>query len=439
MLSNNKNIIQNKFKINKSNNLINNYEFNTKDFTSETGTSETGASETDTSEEDDNLHINNIKITQQLSSNKDINNLLISNIKYNNIKYYAKELNKNNYPEKNNKLNIILYNLVENDQNPFLLFLLHKIKNNDLLTLPRFNIEDTKTIKHNINKIIKYFENELGNDDFSPNIIYNGFIEYNDEIYVLLNYNTNTNNLKIEHNKYNSKWWWTLSSELVNYKKLLNFSIDENVTDFFMNNTKFLFLYDKNNIQYESPIVGYYGGYYKQISAVVSLGLKREKPYAFFGPYYYFGDYKQAMRYSIWNSLKQPMEVNNKLITIDEEGKYERGGLVRFALFTGKMKIMMNNKEDPDDDSEISIKGAKESEFIKATMKLRDNNGKWTKDYNSIGYGKQDIYLKNKDEIITLNPMVALKDYEQQVPIGYYYVKTDQKITINSTQNAIIE
>ena len=61
-------------------------------------------------------------------------------------------------------------------------------------------------------------------------------------------------------------------------------------------------------------------------------------------------------------------------------------------------------------------------------IKLRDSGGEWTKQYNSIRIGTHQIKLKDKPIIVT-DPMIALKEYEQQIPLEYYYVDTEQADT----------
>ena len=57
--------------------------------------------------------------------------------------------------------------------------------------------------------------------------------------------------------------------------------------------------------------------------------------------------------------------------------------------------------------------------------KLRDTDGRWTEEYNSIRIGSHSIKLKD-GPILNTDPMIALKEYEQQVPLEYYYVDTQQ-------------
>ena len=186
-----------------------------------------------------------------------------------------------------------------------------------------------------------------------------------------------------------------------------------------------MFLYDDEGNIYETPEVGYYGNYYKKIASVASLGLSRQSIYSSFGPYYYFSTYNHAMRNAIWNPSYKPLKILDEYITVDEKGRYSKGGIVKFALFTGKTKMLMGRQFDKPDESHISKELELKNEFVKQMMKLRDSAGEWTKEYNSIRIGTHKIKLKDKP-IITTDPMIALKEYEQQVPLEYYYVDTEQ-------------
>jgi len=75
---------------------------------------------------------------------------------------------------------------------------------------------------------------------------------------------------------------------------------------------------------------------------------------------------------------------------------------------------------------------------VKMMLKLRDNDGHWTTEYNSIRIGSHDIKLQEKPSVIHTDPMIALKEYEQQVPLEYYYVDTSQGILEEKIDDAII-
>jgi hypothetical protein len=246
---------------------------------------------------------------------------------------------------------------------------------------------------------------------------------------------TASNQPTITHGTYKATWWWALAAEILNYKYILDIAINAAATTFLSRHYKLCLLYDSAGHVYETPEVGYYGNYYKKIAAVASLGLSRQSQNASFGPYYYFSTFIHALRNAVRTITSQPFKIGDTFITVDDKGRYEKGGLVRFALFVGKTKMLMGRPVDPVDDSPISQRLAAEREFVKAMLKLRDSGAKWTTDYNSVRIGSHAIKLPDKPVIIT-QPMVALKTYEQQVPLEYYYVDTSQ--VREDVANAII-
>ena len=66
-----------------------------------------------------------------------------------------------------------------------------------------------------------------------------------------------------------------MSAEIVNHRKMLSFPIRDDVCEFFLENSEFLFLRDENDTLYETPSVGYYGSYYKNIAMTSVFGLRR--------------------------------------------------------------------------------------------------------------------------------------------------------------------
>ena len=70
-------------------------------------------------------------------------------------------------------------------------------------------------------------------------------------------------------------------------------------------------------------------------------------------------------------------------------------------------------------------------------LKLRDSDATWTKEFNSIRIGSHDIKLKDKPVLHT-SPLIALKEYEQQVPLEYYYVDTSQNVDVDNANEGKI-
>ena len=367
----------------------------------------------------------------------------------NSYTHYADTLNKDIPNKTYDNVQICMYKINTQEMHPFIMFLLYKDDQNDL----NFPLGDPR---ESIDNVVKTFK-KLFEEEERSSIEYKGFIEDADDksLMIILQNNENQHNgnttsvatPSIKKMTYDSKWWWALASEIINYKTVLSFKINNFATQFLTKHSKLVFLYDSQGFIYETPEIGYYGNYYKKIAAVASLGLSRQGPYSSFGPFYYFSDYTHAMRNAFWTLGFKPKEVgtdtdtganeNNKYITVDDKGRYEKGGIVKFALFAGKTKMLMGRKTDTKDDSRISTDLAETNEFVKAMLKLRDSSAKWTKEYNSIRIGSHDVKLPGKPVIHT-NPLIALKEYEQQVPLEYYFVDTSQNVEEANINTAVI-
>ena len=311
---------------------------------------------------------------------------------------------------------LCIYNIDTTSVLPFIKFLLYK--NKDELFLPYFKYSNKENILTQSDEKIKLIFSEWKN---MPN--YKGYISYDDKIYLI--YEKPYEKTNVLFKKRHDKWWWCLSSELVDSRKVMNFPIQKNTSRFFFHNNKLLYLYDKHNQPYENPIPGYHGSYYKMTNFITVFGLNKASPTSALGPYYYFASYKKALSFAIWTPNRKPLEIDGKLITIDDEGKYEKAGIVRFALFTGKMKVFMNNEKDKDDKSHTTNRLKKEDSYVKQTLKLRDVNGKWATDYNSAFIGIHKINLEEKS--VLTQPYMVLKNYNQQIPISYHYIDTKDK------------
>ena len=340
----------------------------------------------------------------------------------NNYTHHIDSLNKVIPTKKYKTIRACVYKIITDEMYPFIMFLLYKYENNSLnfTIIDDFHTNNQDMVTHILSKFSQIFSEW---DDVS--FEYKGFVENNgDDVMVFLKYHS-ANKKTLRYVTYDTKWMWLLSAEIVNYKKVLTFDVNPFCTTFLLEHNKVMFLYNDTGMIYETPDVGYYGNYYKKIASVAILGLSRQNIQSSFGPYYYFSTYNHAMRNAIWNPRYEPMKILDEYITVDDRGRYSKGGIVKFALFTGKTKMLMGRSFDKPDESYISKELALTSEFVNLMLKLRDSGGEWTKEYNSIRIGTHQIKLKDKP-MITTDPMVALKEYEQQVPLEYYYVDTEQ-------------
>jgi hypothetical protein len=217
--------------------------------------------------------------------------------------------------------------------------------------------------------------------------------------------------------------WFCLIDEIINYNKVCSLNIDSSVINFFITNIDFCYLKNKNNENYELPIVGYIGIQPIKLNFTYTFGISVKDKNAIMGPYYYFTDYKGSIRDGGWSETGIEVKDNDNIITDNEYGRFKQGGIVRFALFLGKIKIIENLFNDKNDNSEIKKERLNDKNLDQnmevLTMRISDHDGKWSEHNDSVFLGKIELdngsYLKNA-------PIIVLKDYHQQIPLSYHYI-----------------
>ena len=272
----------------------------------------------------------------------------MNKINFNNI-YGISSILKTDYKsiKYNNNTNIYvcIYNIIQNIPNrniksPILRYLLYKYKNsndktNNILTFPfqkwSSNIESPLKISNKLfNTLLQYSNTPLG------------FIKYNSNIYFF--YEHIDNNLNVKKKLKNDEFWWSYIDEICNHKKIIYFPVHYNTFSIFYNYTQLIYLVN-NNIKYEIPTICYFGNTIEVLSYIATFGIK-SNPVRHFGPYYYYGDFRKMIAHSGWHSNYTKREIFGKYIN-NSDGKYKQGGLIRFALFLGNSKIILNKKSDP--------------------------------------------------------------------------------------------
>jgi hypothetical protein len=68
--------------------------------------------------------------------------------------------------------------------------------------------------------------------------------------------------------------WWVVSSEIVNFKKVMYVDIDPDVNELFIKNPEIMHLYDCNGLLLETPTVCYFGDEFQKIKYLAFFGLK---------------------------------------------------------------------------------------------------------------------------------------------------------------------
>lgn len=258
-------------------------------------------------------------------------------------------------------------------------------------------------------------------NDYNSKIIFKGFYVLNDSIkifYDLTECKLNLNDIYIS-----SPLWFCLIDEIINHKHIFNCPFDEDVTSFFENNHEFCFLRDKSNIVYEIPSLVYTGNVGSMLHFIHVFGVSCKDKNSILGPYYYFTDFKNAVREGCWNSENKPEIKNGKLITDNEYGRYNTGGVIRFALFLGKIKTITNLQHDENDMSLIKKERLNDTTLNQnmemLTMRISDHDGKWSEKYESVFIG--DIELDNGEHLKN-TPIYVVKNYNQQIPLSYHYI-----------------
>ena len=198
------------------------------------------------------------------------------------------------------------------------------------------------------------------------------------------------------------------------------------MVELFLNHEELIYLQDERGELVETPMTGYRGEYYKMIGLLAALGVPRSGPYSSLGPYFKFADYARALRFGVVTLNGKPQYVGDEKITRDETPVFTKGGVVKYMLFLGNTKVLLNLDSDPDDDSTESIRLAKERSFIKDTIKLRDSAGKWASEYDSVMQPLITIFDNELKRDRQLDPQVVVKEFRQQHPLQYAYLDTSE-------------
>ena len=290
------------------------------------------------------------------------------------------EFETNKY--ENGNIHICAYYINQTGKNPFLQYILRKYDEShetkkDLVTFPSFNYERGLPIVNYNNLIMEIMRTSYRVK--TGNYEYKGFINNGNQFYVFYDFSDCL--IRCHDLRRMNDLWLVTMDEIINHKKVCGFPIDNVVTEFFsdLNNLHFTYLKDNRDNIYESPIVAYAGMDSKKVDFAATFGEIQTVQGDLPDPYYYFTNYQKAIKIGGFTKVVEEVTKNDNVFDI----KKTRGGLVRFALFAGYVKILSEkNKVNENDDLYNSIY-------------LNDDNG---------------------------NPTWALKKYEQQCPLTCHYI-----------------
>jgi hypothetical protein len=329
------------------------------------------------------------------------------------------------YRDINKYLNIYLsiYKINILGKSPFLQFLL---SNNglDLLSLPKLKI-----FNFSIEKFISYSKLyisgilEIQNfQNLMDNIEFDGFYEYEENLYMF--FDISDLNICIGEIYSNNPVRFALVDEIINHKNICNIPISLETVNFFTKNESINYLFDKNNDTYEIPLVGFTGKKTpQQLNFTFIFGESPRDKLAIFGSNYYLTDFNNAVRQGGWSSDYKPEYLYDKLITDNENGRYIKGGLVRFAVFMGKTKYIENNLDLPNDESNIKKQKLNNSilnnKYEILTMRISDHDSIWRNEYDSLYLGNVEL---DDGNYIQEYPVIVIKDYKQQLSLSYHFI-----------------
>jgi hypothetical protein len=229
--------------------------------------------------------------------------------------------------------------------------------------------------------------------------------------------------------------WRVVIDEIVNTRLVCNFPIDDIVTNFFLRNMQFMFLFkynnNENNIIYETPTVVYNGVNESMLYFKYIFGIPRTNQKEIMGSFYYFTNYKNAIKMAIddCNSKITNTETNTEIKPISEifqfllnkRNKEAKIGIIRSVVFLGVNKVPSNFPEDDVDNSfHNSILSSLDNENVQIN-RISDHDGLWTDNYDSVYIGK---LLLDNGKFIDGTPLWVVKDYNQQSTVSYHHLSS---------------
>jgi hypothetical protein len=272
--------------------------------------------------------------------------------------------------------------------------------------------------------------------NYDNNIDFKGIYLHEKKIYMFIDLTQVEINVNLMYKT--NQCWFVLMDEVINRNHICNIPISYDVTNFFVNNSEFIFL--KNGVtgeDIEIPSVVYTGTHEKLLYFTFVFGNIKSNSNSILGSNYYFTNFKNAIRQGGWSKDYKPEFRHEIEITENNSGKYIKGGIIRYALFLGNYLIKENLADDEIDSSEIKkarlINDELDYIYEKLTLRISDHDSLWNEKYDSVILG--NIELDN-GEILKETPMFVTKSFEDQTPLSYHYInKSLLKENFNELEN----
>ena len=352
-------------------------------------------SETDDSDIDDGdryLHLND-EVDNLYKSLNICNTVIYGGLDYleNKMLPLFTELDKT--PDIKREINICAYNINISFQQPFIQYFLHKPlnatnDNKDVFIFPHFQYKNEQDVLQKSMTTIKVLCSSFYID---MQFDFKGYIVDDTNIFIFFDCSHMIIDTVIMTQS-NDLWLVTID-EIINHQKVCNFNIHPSVVDLFHKYDKLAYLINEAGEHFVLPIIAYTNCPTKKLNFVSTFGTST-CPSGIFGNYFYFIDYLSAIR-----------KVNNE--------NEPNIGLLRCILFLGKMKIILNLKDDPDDQSNVVTHYLKTEQLcgdIRLKRRITDYNSNWALLHDSVFVGQVEL---DDGSILSNTPLWAVKKLNQ--------------------------
>jgi hypothetical protein len=324
-------------------------------------------------------------------------------------------------PENITTVSVVGYRINNEKRFPFIEYLLFKTQNkldyykmqkptNNITIESVLNIVDT-----NLMFLLLGVNSSLDNT-FNFTSCYKGYKTRDNNLYVF--YDLTSLNIQVCDIYRKNDLWFCLIDEILNTGAVCDITISENVKQFFIDTAydekyPYYHLYDEHNNVYETPKVVYVGTSKSKTEFTYTFGVSKKDASSPLGAYYYFTNFN--------NAITQGIQIENASKSTGE------GGIVRFAVFLGKLQVKQNLPDEPADCSDIktakiTLGTNEDANYERMTIRITDYDGNWASEYDSVIL--EDILL---DEHIKIKdaPLYVCKEYDQQCPLSYHYINKD--------------
>ena len=258
-------------------------------------------------------------------------------------------------------------------------------------------------------------------ETFSKSVEFKGIYGYQEKIYAFIDLTKLDLNISLV--KKDTLCWFGLIDEIVNKKHICNIPINNNVTDFFINNNEFIYFKNATGYPIEIPTVVYTGSHENKLHFNYVFGNTTSGDNSVLGTGFYFTNYTNSIRQGGWSpDYQEEIKHGKQLTENNKNGKYTKGGIIRYALFLGDNLVKHNLPNDDVDNSEIKkskLENMENNMYEKMTLRISDHDGLWKQNYDSVYLGKMEL---DNGDVLKNAPIYVVYDYYKHTPLSYHHI-----------------